>query len=139
MYVWDKVTAKCSSVKVASCLLHYLENNHDPATEKKLVLVSDNCAGQNKNINMVLTCLRLVHGGKFDSVRHVFLVPRHSYMPCDRQFGNNELKLLKHPNIYTKDDYVGLIKTAVQGGFKVVVMSKNDFVDMWQLQSSITT
>lgn len=84
---------------MASCLVKYIQVNHDPA-ENKLVLVSDHCSGQNKNINLVLTSLHLVHGDTFNSVRHVFLVPGHSYMPCDRKFGSIELTTEAHQHFH---------------------------------------
>jgi len=79
------------------------------------VLFSDNCAGQNKNINVVLSLLRHIHEKRFFNITHNFLVPGHSYLPCDRQFGNIERVLSKQANIKTKGDYVQLIRTAVKG------------------------
>ena len=44
----------------------------------------------------------------------------------------------KRPNIETKDDYVRIIKTAVRGGFKVVELNQDQFLDFNLLQNSIT-
>lgn len=89
-------------------------------------------------MNVVLTCLHLVHQETFNSVHHIFLVPGHYYMPYDRQFGSAEVKLRRHANIFTKHDYVLLIKEAVQGGFDVVEKTCNDFLDVWALQNCMT-
>ena len=134
MYIWDEATAKRGSIEIASCLLHWINANYDPETHTDLLLYSDNCAGQNKNFNVVLLLLRLVHQKKFFNVRHHFLVPGHSYMPCDRQFGNIELNLRKHPNIETKADYVRLIRTAVRDGFNIVELEQSDFLDFNVMQ-----
>ncbi|KAK3885610.1 hypothetical protein Pcinc_010201 [Petrolisthes cinctipes] len=65
-------------------------------------------------------------------------MPGHSFMPCDRHFGNIEQKLRKHATIITKHDYVHLIKYAIHGGFPVVEMKREDFLDVWVLQNYIT-
>ena len=136
MYIWDEVTAKRGSSEIASCLSHWLEENH--GDETTLILFSDNCAGQNKNMNMVLCLLRMIHQRKFFQIEHYFLVPGHSYMPCDRQFGNIELCLRQRANIETKQDYVRLIKHAVSGGFKVVEPDQSQIYDFPALQKCIT-
>lgn len=45
----DENTAKHRSCEIAGCLLHYLSNIGDNI--KNVVMLSDNCLGQNKNIN----------------------------------------------------------------------------------------
>ena len=52
--------------------------------------MSDNSAGQNKNVNLILTYLRELHAGNITEIDHYYLVPCHSYMACDRAFGNIE-------------------------------------------------
>ena len=136
MYVWDEVTARRGSIEIASCLSHWIEENHNDETT--LILFSDNCAGQNKNLNMVLKNLRMIHQGKFFRIEHFFLVPGHSYMPCDQKFGNIELELRKRANIETRDDYARIIRTAVKGGFQVIQMAQDQFLDFGVLQKNIT-
>ena len=55
--------------------------------------------GQNKNNNLVLALLWLVHLGEFDRVELAYLVSGHSYMPCDRKFGNIAQDLSKYESI----------------------------------------
>ena len=137
MYVWNEAVAKRGSSEIASCLTHYLEN-FVPARVNKLVIFSDNCGGQNKNINLCLQLLRLVHSQRFDLVKHYFLMPGHSYMPCDRDFGNLET-FLKGREIYTTDHYVELMREARrENPFTVVEMSADQFYDLLPLQSLIT-
>ena len=136
MYVWDEVTARRGSVEIASCLTHWVENNH--SDEVNLILFLDNCAGQNKNINMVLSLMRLIHQRKFFNITHNFLVPGHSMMPCDRQFGNIEKKLRLHDTIPTKHDYVRIIQSATKKGFKVVEVMQEMIRDIDVLQTKIT-
>lgn len=137
MYVWDEVTARRGSCEIMSCVNHYIEANHEP-NQTKLVLFSDNCGGQNKNVNVILGCLRLLHSKKFFRVEHYFLVPGHSYLPCDRHFGNIEKKLRREAMVCTKHDYIDLIERAVQGGFAVINMTQMDFLNFDILQTYIT-
>ena len=136
MYVWDEVTARRGSIEIASALCQWIEENHKDET--RLILFSDNCPGQNKNRNMVLTLLRLLHLGKFFRIEHYFLVPGHSYMSCDRQFGNIVLELKKRDNIETMHDYIRIIKNALKSGINVVQLAQDSFFDFSVLQESIT-
>lgn len=129
MYVWDEVTAKRGSLEIVSCLKHYIDN-HCSEHIQQLILFSDNCPGQNKNINMVLFCLKLIHEHKFVSIRHFFLLPGHSYMPCDRSFGVIEKNLRKRSNIYSKKQYIHLIKNSKIPAFQVFEMNQNHFYDV---------
>ena len=56
MYLWDESIDKRGSVEICNCLMHYIDSNILPGV-KTLHIFSDNCSGQNKNLNMVLTCL----------------------------------------------------------------------------------
>lgn len=127
MYVWDEVTAKRGSIEVASCLLKYITDHQNCEDETDVLLLSDNCAGQNKTINIILLCLRLLHQKRFCNISHVFLVPGPAYLPCDRHLGNVETKFQKYAHICTKHEYVWMMKDATDEGFHVVEMSQQDF------------
>lgn len=73
MYIWDETEAKKGSCEIASCLLHYVQNNV-PATVTCLVIFSDNCYGQNKSINIVMTLVRFIHSNRFTSIQQNFMV-----------------------------------------------------------------
>lgn len=70
---------------MASCINHFVENFIDQGV-LKLTVFSDNCAGQNKNKNLVLSYLRFIHFKRFSAVYHYYLEVGHSYLPCDRDF-----------------------------------------------------
>ena len=82
--------------------------------------------------------LRLIHAKKFFTIYNFYLVPGHSYMPCDRHFGNIETKLRRYPVIETKGDYVAFIRVATSTGFEVVEMSSQDFLAFDVLLKYIT-
>ena len=137
MYVWDEVTANRGSCEIMSCIQHYVDNNHQE-NQTKLLLYSDNCAGQNKSTNVILGCLRLLHSKKFFQIEHHFLVPGHSFLPCDRHFGNIETRLRREATISGKPAYIRLISNAIQEGFEVVDMQQENFLDFSVLQKYIT-
>ncbi|CAL4233963.1 unnamed protein product, partial [Meganyctiphanes norvegica] len=136
-FLWDETMAMKGSNEINSCLLKWIELNKSDGF-KDLVIFADNCAGQNKNIYVILNCLRLLHLGDFDSIKIEFMVAGHSYMPCDRAFGSIETKIRKQSTINNPDEYATLIQTATAGGINVVKMAQEDFFDVKALKSLIT-
>ena len=137
-YVWNETIAKRGSSDIGSCLMHFIEH-HIPSSFRKLVLFSDNCCGQNKNLNLCLLFLRFIHSGRFDYIKHFFLVPGHSYMPCDRDFGRLQQFVHGH-EVFTTPHYVEFMKEArvEMSTFNVVEMEKDSFFDLQPLQAMCT-
>ncbi|MPC67491.1 hypothetical protein E2C01_061668 [Portunus trituberculatus] len=136
-YVWNKSEAKWGSVEVSSCLNHYVNNFIDPGVSK-LIIFFDNCAGQNKNYNLVLFYLRLIHQNRFSAVHHFYLETGHSFLPCDRDFGVFE-KHLKGKEVYSTDGYVELMKSCrTTDPATVVRMTSVDFLGFDELQKHAT-
>ena len=137
-FLWDETMAMKGSNEINSCLLKWIELNKSDGF-KDLVIFADNCAGQNKNIYVILNCLRLLQLGDFDSIKIEFMVAGHSYMPCDRAFGSIEKKIRKQPTINNPDEYARLIQTTfTTGGINVVRMTQEDFYDIKALRAMIT-
>ena len=133
LYVWNQATAKRSSSEIGSCLMHYIEH-HVPENINKLIIFSDNCAGQNKNINLSLLLLRYIHSGRFSMIKHYFLISGHSYLPCDRVFGDLEKHFHGH-EIYTTPHYVELMRSARRDSpFTVIEMESDSFINLDPLQ-----
>lgn len=138
MYVWDESQAKRGSCEVASCIKNWVDEELSKDDFAHLMVFSDNCPGQNKNINLVLYYLRLLHARKLFRIEHVYLIPGHSYMACDRAFGNIERHLRRVPNLYTPDDYVFHIKASLSAGYRVVHMTQAMFLDFSVMKDHIT-
>lgn len=137
MYMWNEAGGKRGSAEIASCVMHYVDGNIDSSVNK-LIIFSDNCGGQNKNINVVLACLQKIHQGRFTTIEHIFMIPGHSYLPCDRDFGNIEKKI-KHVEVYSQDHYATLIRSArTTRPFTVFQMDRSRFLDFAVLQNMIT-
>ena len=61
MYCWDEVTAGRGSAEIASCIRHWIAAEYARHDFDTLIVFSDNCGGQNKNINIILCYLRALH------------------------------------------------------------------------------
>ena len=71
----------------------------------------DNVGGQNKNIHIVLAALRLIHAKELFRIEFVFMVSGHSYIPCDRSFGNIEKRFHREADyLQSPDHYSELIE-----------------------------
>nr|CAI5835143.1 unnamed protein product [Callosobruchus analis] len=57
MYTWDESIASRGAQEVGSCILHYIKFF---VKTEKLVMYSDQCGGQNRNIKMVALCNYIV-------------------------------------------------------------------------------
>ena len=137
LYVWNEAVARRGSAEIGSCLLHYV-NNVIPRDVNKLIIFSDNCSGQNKNINLSLLLLRLVQSGRFSQVKQYFFISGHSFLPCDQDFGNLE-RVFEGQDIYTTPQYMSIMKEARDTNpFNVVEMTCNDFFDIEPLQALCT-
>ena len=137
MYVWDETVAKRGSCETASFISHYLEN-YVKAKVRSVIIFSDNCPGQNKNLNVVLGYLRLIHKNKSENICHYFLVPGHSMMGCDRDFGHIKIKIM-HCEVFTKDHYIHFIKnTRQRNQFQVVRVSRDMIKDFNVLLQNVT-
>lgn len=75
---------------------------------KHLVLVCDNCSGQNKNKMMIRYILYLVETKKFAKVSLVFLIAGHTKNPCDRMF-NLLKKGYRRRNLFDVDSTISVL------------------------------
>ena len=137
MFVWPENLAKRGSNEIASCLYKYIEDCVSKEI-KDLVIFSDNCAGQNKNLNITLACLRLIQAERFRTITHIFMVAGHSYMDCDRDFGCLA-RSLKGKSIHSFQQLVNEIKISnKKNPFYVHEMKQEDFKNFDELQKLVT-
>ena len=71
--------------------------------------------------------LWLIHQGVLTEVHLEFMIPGHSYMPCDRTFGTLEKKFKKLENINCPEEYINQIRRSPKSTTKV--MEYTDFLD----------
>ncbi|KAG5874765.1 hypothetical protein JTB14_001154 [Gonioctena quinquepunctata] len=82
-------------------------------TTKKVIMYSDQCGGQNKNIRIAAICNFVTSSNQYiEKIDQKFCVSGHSYLPCDGDFGVIERETRYHENIYIPDDWVKVIASA---------------------------
>ena len=136
-YVWDEVSGGRGSLEIVSCIQKWVEEEYEKAEFDSLVVFSDNCGGQNKNINVVCNFLREVHRGKCQNIEHLFLMPGHSFMACDRAFGNIEKSIRSFGDVYDLWGYINIIANAVHSGYTVTHMKREDFLNYDDLKTYV--
>lgn len=87
MFVWDESLASRGAQEIGSCLMYYFKHS---VKTKKVIMYSDGCGGQNRNIKMALICHYVVQSQEFtiEEIQHKFLVSGHSFLVCDRLWCN---------------------------------------------------
>ena len=139
MFVWDEVTAARGSDEIASCIMKWLNvREAEGANFEVLRIFCDNCAGQNKNLFVILSALRILHAKKLFRIEIVFMISGHSFLPCDRSFGVIEKRLRLSSLIHTTEDYVSAIKDAARPRYEVIPMKREEFFDVKQLINYVT-
>lgn len=134
-YVWQETQAERGSSEIGSCLYRFVVDNRDQGFSK-LRVIMDNCAGQNKNIYMVIMFLRMIQDRMLEEVHLEFLVSGHSFMPCDQTFGAIEGKLKRLELINTPDEYIDTIGSICN--VQVQKMDKTHFYDLKACMDMIT-
>ena len=139
MFLWDETTAKRGADEIASCIVKWIDAEFATGQPfKRLRIFADNCAGQNKNLYIMLMALRIVHSKRLERIEIVFMVPGHSYLPCDRAFGHIEQRLKKRRSMFCPADYVKVIQGAVTKENVIFMMQREEFFSFRSLASSCT-
>lgn len=142
MYVWNEAVASRGSQEIASCL-HKHFGTYLPKDTHKIILRSDACSGQNRNIKMSLMLKKFLcdwDHSDLTSIEQHFFMSGHSYNSCDRSFGLIEKQKQVTETIYLPEHWVNVMKQAKKNEpkFVVVEMQKNDFFSSRPLEEQIT-
>ena len=131
-YVWPEYTGSKGATEIYSCIYKYLKENVfcKDKYPMKLRIIADNCGGQNKNHKLVLALMRLVHLGKLDRIELAFMVPGHSYLPCDQGFGTIANKLKKIDTIPSQAQLMKHMREARSKPFKVYNLERNEIFNL---------
>ena len=121
-YIWGEGTAARGADNIVSCLNTYLTKYGvvNGTKLKELVIIADNCAGQNKNNCVIQYLCWLVEAGWCGSVVLFFLVKGHTKNECDSKF--NCLKIgTRGVNIFTE---AGLDAAYRKGNQKTISLTR---------------
>lgn len=111
-YVWTENQAGRGAQEIGSCLIKFIAKEVENGT-KDLVLWSDSCGGQNRNIKMVLilkSCLEAHPTLK--TIYMKYLVSGHSFLANDTDFSDIEGALKHVQRLYLPNDYIQVMKSA---------------------------
>lgn len=112
MYIWSENVASRGAQEIASCLKFHITNNL-PEETKHIILYSDGCAGQNRNIKMVLMLKKIMlQSQHLKGITQKFFVSGHSYNSCDRCFSLIEKQKRVTSQIFTVNHWIQLISRA---------------------------
>lgn len=137
-YFWDETIASRGSQEVSSCVIKHLKL-HAP-NKKHVIIYSDTCTGQNRNIKMALALIRFLQSNETDIevIDQKFLVSGHSFLPNDSDFGSVELAA-KGKAIYLPNDWEEIMTTCRRKKkFIVCQMSNDEFFSTSTLEKNIT-
>lgn len=142
MYVWDETIASRGAQEISSCLLKHFQNYVPPKTET-IILNSDACPGQNRNIKTTLMLKKFLDAWPHRALKSIeqrFFVSGHSYNGCDRCFGQIERQKQITKSIFIPDHWINIIKQAKKNEpkFTVIKMEMEDFFSSEQLENAIT-
>ncbi|XP_047106374.1 uncharacterized protein LOC124775588 [Schistocerca piceifrons] len=138
MFLWHESIASRGPQEIGSCLLYFIRNF---VRTEKLIMYSDQCGGQNRNIKVAVLCQYIVNSSEFSvkEIDHKFLVSGHSYLPCDQDFGLVQKRKKYFPNIYRPKHWNDVVVSArKRNPFKVINMNAECFFSTKQLERNIT-
>lgn len=139
MYMYNETEGGRGSQDVASCVVKHLKEF--AANHKHIILYSDSCTGQNRNIKMSLSLLKLVQDSNMavDTIDLKFLVSGHSFLPNDADFGIIEKFSRKCPHIFSAQDWMKIAGEAKkkEPRFRVIEMKREEFKSTKTLESAI--
>lgn len=127
-YLYDETIGSKGQSEVISMVNHLIENEVSREVTT-LYIFSDNCSAQNKNYALLHYFYTLVKGlKKFEKIVHRYPEPGHSYLPCDRTFGNIEKVRRKKENLFVPKDCHHIIKCS-STKFVVIDTKQDMFLD----------
>ncbi|KAL4713410.1 hypothetical protein ACJJTC_010395 [Scirpophaga incertulas] len=104
-YTWVEGVAGRGAQEVGSCLMKHIRENVKPSV-KHLILWSDSCGGQNRNIKIILLMKSVLEvNPNLETITFKYLMPGHSYLPNDKDFGDIEKGLKFNQQLYTPEEY----------------------------------
>lgn len=139
MYVWSENIASRGGQEVGSCLIKHFKNGISNDT-KKIILYSDSCGGQNRNIKVTLLLKKfLSENENVQEIEQKFFVSGHSYNSCDRCFSLIEKRKRFVGDVFTPNDWLNVIESSKVSSpkFHITPMQAEDFTSSYDLEKLI--
>ena len=140
MFLWHEVIAKRGSKEIASCLLNFVISNYkklETGEERKIIIWSDRCVGQNNNWTMLSLYNYLVRCRYFTEIHQKCMISGHSFLPCDRDFALIERHKKKTKPMVPSDWKYVIASSKLNKPFNVIEMHQSDFKDLDLISSRL--
>lgn len=142
MFFWNESVASRGAQDIGSCLNKYFKQ-FIPGNTTKIILYSDACPGQNRNIKITIMIKKILESwphSELQSIEQRFFFSGHSYNSCDRCFGTIEKQKRITEMIYVPEHWANIIAQAKKNEpkFTVVEMVKDDFLSCKEIEKIIT-
>lgn len=131
IYSFLEGRAKKDPSSVCSFLFHCLRPYLESGKYTRLVLLSDSCGGQNKNITVVKFCAWLARLYRIE-VDHLFPVRGHSFNICDRNFGLFRIANKKKKRVVDYEVYLGDLRNARTRPSPFHVTYDDSIIEDWE-------
>ena len=140
MHVWHEGVASRGAQEISSCITTFVQAvSRSECKKTQLVMWSDSCGGQNRNIKMSLSLLKLVCTDiPFTTITQKFLESGHSFLPNDADFSDIEKRLKYHPDVYIPEHWYDIISEArTSKPFVVHEMKQSSFLSTAALENAV--
>lgn len=138
MYAWDETVASRGSQEISSCLIEHLRNKVPESTDH-VIMFSDSCGGQNRNIKVALACMHFLQDNSHIKViDHKFMTSGHSFLPNDADFGVIETFSKGRVKNVPQDWYDTIVKAKRKKPYCLKVMDQNEILSTANLEKAIT-
>lgn len=142
MYFWNESIASRGAQEISSCLIKHF-SNFVPTNTVKIILYSDACPGQNRNIKTTIMMKKFLDScpnSELKSIEQRFFVSGHSFNSCDRCFGLIERQKRQTELIHVPQHWINIIEQSKKRDpqFTLVEMKRGDFLSSEKLEAAIT-
>lgn len=136
--IWVEGEAGRGAQEVGSCLINFIKNDMRDGVEN-LVLWSDCCGGQNRNIKIILMLKTVLNSHpNLETITFKYLESGHSFLPNDTDFSKIECELKHHERIYTVEEYMNIMKICKKKNpLQVIRMNKQHFLSTKHIEKKI--
>ena len=107
-FLWHEAEGRVTSNEFATILFNFIQSNVPEGEE--IILYSDGCTAQNKNVTLSNALLQLAIG-KGIIITQKYLTSGHTQMECDSMHSTIERKI-RNKEIYSPAGYIAACKTA---------------------------
>lgn len=136
MYIWSENMGSRGACDIGTCLIKHFEEHVSPDI-KHIILYSDGCGGQNRNIKLTLLFKKYLCQSiqSLQSIHQKYFVSGHSYNNCDRCFALIEKQKKLTQEIFVPDDWTNLIRQAKkkEPQFEIHSLDESEFLSTNEL------